>query len=87
MLRWHKYVLGFCLVAFALEIGLFLLFFPWTQWWDLNWIPVHSRSLAELWLSPYVRGAISGLGALDIYIAFAELVRQIRSIFTDRYRT
>jgi hypothetical protein len=74
-------MLGFCLVAFSLEIGLFLMLFPWSQWWELNWLPVHSPALAELWLSPYLRGAVSGLGALDLYIAIAELLRLIKSVF------
>jgi hypothetical protein len=77
--RWHRRVLGFCLVIFALELGLFLVVFPWLRSWDLNWVPVHSRKFAELWMSPYFRGALSGLGLLNIYIAIAEFARQLRS--------
>jgi hypothetical protein len=36
-----------------------------------------------LWLSPYLRGAVSGLGILDVYIAFAELFRQVKAAFTS----
>lgn len=85
--RWHSRILGFCLVAFALEIGLFLVMFPWTQWWELNWVAVHSPVLSELWLSSYVRGAVSGLGVLDVYIAFAELLRLIKSAFFSQSQT
>lgn len=80
-LKWHRRVLGFCLVVFAFELGLFLLVFPWLNNWDLSWVPVHSRTLSNLWMSRYFRGAISGLGLLNIYIAFVELLRQLRAIF------
>jgi hypothetical protein len=81
VVRWHSRILGFCIVIFALEIGLFLIAFPWTQWWEMNWVPLHAPALAHLWLSRYLRGAITGLGILDVYIAFAELFRLIKSAF------
>jgi hypothetical protein len=77
--RWHRRVLGFCLVIFAFELGLFLLVFPWLRSWDLNWVPVHSPRFADLWMNRYFRGALSGLGLLNIYIAIAEFARQLRS--------
>ncbi len=78
MLRWHRRVLGFCLVIFALELGLFLLAFPWRPEWEMSWIPVHSKRLAPIWMSPYFRGVVSGLGLLNLGVAFAELGRQIQ---------
>ena len=82
-LRWHQRVLGFCLVVFALELGLFLLVFPWLSSWNMSWIPVHSPEFTSLWMSRYFRGALSGLGILNLYIAFTELLRQIRSLFSS----
>jgi hypothetical protein len=32
-------------------------------------------------MSPYFRGALSGLGLLNIYVAFSELVKQVRALF------
>ena len=81
---WHRRVLGFCLVIFAFELGLFLLVFPWLRSWDLNWVPVHSQRFAGLWMSRYFRGALSGLGLLNIYIALAEFLRQLRLLFDER---
>src|ERR1700761_1868515 len=83
VLRWHRRVLGFCLVVFALELGLFLLFFPWRRDWEMSWIPVHSPTLAAIWMSPYFRGAISGLGLLNLAVAATEFSRQIK-IFQRR---
>jgi len=59
------------LYLFAL-LGLFLLVVPWTPIWDqatLPWIPAR----IGLWLrSGWVRGLVSGLGALDLLVAARE---------------
>ena len=83
VVRWHQHVLGFCLVVFALELGVFLLVFPWLRTWDLSWIPLQSPWLNDIWMSDYFRGALSGLGLLNIYVGVAELVRQIRLLFKN----
>ncbi len=80
-MRWHRRILGICLVIFAFELGLVLLIFPWLSNWDLNWLPLHSRFLSNVWLNPYFRGALSGLGVLNIYVAFLEALRQIATLF------
>jgi hypothetical protein len=80
-MKWHRHLLGFCLVIFAFELGLFLLIFPWLKAWDLSWVPLHSPRFSEIWMSRYFRGAFSGLGLLNIYIALAEAVKQIKSLF------
>ncbi len=79
--RWHRRILAFCLIVFALEIGLFLLAFPWTMWWGMNWIPAHSPYWNGLWMSRYFRGVISGLGLLNLYVAAGEFLRQVHSLF------
>ena len=70
-------------MIFAFELGLFLLVFPWLSNWDQNWVPVHSPRFASLWMSRYFRGALSGLGLLNIYVALAEAAKQLRSLFAD----
>ena len=82
-MRWQRRVLGFCLVVFAFELGLFLIIFPWQRNWDLSWAPRHSAILAEIWMSRYFRGALSGLGLLNIYVALGELVRQLKAMFGE----
>lgn len=80
-MRWHRRVLAFCLIIFAFELGLFLLVFPWLGGWEKSWVPLHSPHLTRLWMSRYFRGAISGLGLLNIYIALTEAVKQLKSLF------
>jgi hypothetical protein len=82
LLKWHQRVLGFCFAIFALEVGLFLLLFPWLNSWDLNWIPLQTRWLRDIWLNPYFRGALSGLGLINLYVGLSELGRQLRSLFS-----
>ena len=84
--RWHRRILGICLVIFAFELGLFLLVFPWRPNWDLNWIPLHSPFLSDFWMNQYFRGALSGLGLLNIYVAVVEAGRQIAALSTRKSR-
>jgi hypothetical protein len=79
--RWHRRIIGICLAVFAFDLGVFLLFFPWSRLWGQNWIPVHSPHFATLWMSHYFRGFVSGIGLLNLYIAITEFGRQIRSFF------
>ncbi len=80
-MKWHRRILGICLVIFAFELGLFLLVFPWLNNWEMSWIPMHSPILAAFWMSAYFRGALSGLGLLNVYVAFGEAAKQISAIF------
>lgn len=72
--RWLS--LGFTLVAF--EIGLFLTIYPWMDWWSLNHIstwasPSHIALLEDFWEDPFFRGAVTGLGLTNLWIALQRL--------------
>jgi hypothetical protein len=62
-------------VVFCFEVGVFLLVFPWMHAWDANGIADQSYWLHDLWDSAYFRGALSGLGVVNIYISLVELLR------------
>ena len=72
--RWYHKLGAVAASVLAFELGVFLLIFPWVTEWDLNaaFLPGWSR---ELWTNPYVRGAVSGLGLLNIYISVLEVFR------------
>jgi len=57
------------------EIGVLLVFLPWVGLWDSNFFLVHYPVLRPYLLHPSVRGAVSGLGALDIFVAAGMLRR------------
>lgn len=80
-LRWNQRILGLCFAVFSLEVGLFLVIFPWLSSWDLNWVPLRSAVFRSIWLSPYFRGALTGLGLINVYIGFVEFSGQFRSLF------
>lgn len=83
--HWYQKVWAVLLVTFCLEIGFFLLFFPWTTYWETNYFSQAIPAWHLYWYNSYVRGAVSGLGALNLYIAVLEIFRLRR--YTRRKRT
>jgi hypothetical protein len=64
--------------VFAGELGLCLIVLPWLSNWDVSYIPVHSPKLSDIWMSPYFRGLLSGLGLLNVYVALSEAARMVK---------
>jgi hypothetical protein len=62
-------------ILILFEVGALLLYLPWGNLWESHYFVVHYPALRPILLHPAVRGAISGLGALDILIA-AGMVRR-----------
>jgi len=52
-----------------------LLVFPWSDYWDNNFFSTFLPNLHPLWDNAYVRGGVSGLGVVNVMIAFGELFR------------
>lgn len=73
--RWFHKVWAVLLVTFCLEIGLFLLVFPWTEAWDNNYFANSIARIRQVWDNMYLRGAVSGLGLVNLYICAAEALR------------
>lgn len=64
----------FCI--FCLEVGLFLLFYPWIDaLWSRNWFLRLNPQCYALFMNEHFRGAVSGLGVLNLFIAFIEIMR------------
>jgi hypothetical protein len=61
------------LVGVFFEIGLVLVFVPWIDYWEHNYFAEMLPVLGEIIANPYLRGAVSGLGILNLYAAFSEL--------------
>ena len=62
------------LVAFFLEIGFVLLVAPWSTFWDRNYFAESFPSVQVVITNNFVRGAVSGLGLLNIAAGGWELV-------------
>ena len=71
-------LLRVCFAIFTFEIGLFLAVFPWIDIWSLNYFPGWIPGLENIWDDPYFRGAVTGLGLVNIYLACAEVLRLFR---------
>ena len=61
------------LAAFFLEVGFVLLVVPWSSYWDRNFFSLSWPPLHALLTSNYVRGAISGLGIVNVLVAVSEI--------------
>jgi hypothetical protein len=74
--------LGALLLAnFCFVVGVVLTLFPWLDWWEANYFSGFSPAWRQIWLNPYFRGAVSGIGLLNVYISFVEIFRLRR--FSD----
>ena len=73
--HWYHKMSAVVFVTFCLEVGLFLLIFPWTDYWDTNYFSTLIPAWSAYWGNLYVRGAISGLGMVNLYISFIEIFR------------
>ena len=57
------------MVVLAFEMGAMLLNLPWSGYWEQNYFLSHYPSLMKIVLHPSFRGAVSGVGVLDILLA------------------
>jgi hypothetical protein len=73
--RWYHKMSAVLFITFCLELGFFLLIFPWTEYWDGNFFSAIIPEWHRYWENMYVRGAVSGLGMVDLYISFVEMMR------------
>ena len=63
------------IVIVCLELGLFLIIFPWTDYWTSNYFATFIPQYFWIWDSAYFKGAISGLGVVNLTICFSEIIR------------
>ena len=64
---------GLLVVAYFLEVGLVLVLVPWSGFWERNYFAEAFPVLQEVVRNNYVRGAVSGLGIVNLLIGFDEL--------------
>jgi hypothetical protein len=67
--------LALLIVIVCLELGLFLLVFPWTDYWTSNYFATFIPRYFWVWDSAYFKGAISGLGVVNLLICVSEIFR------------
>jgi hypothetical protein len=62
-------------VLFCLEVGIILTALPWTRIWTDNSLLLGYPHIREFLTQNFVRGLVSGLGLVDIWMGVAEAVR------------
>jgi hypothetical protein len=67
-------------VLFCLEVGILLTVLPWTRLWTDNTLVASYPQLQEFLRYDFLRGLISGLGLVDIWLGIAEAVRYRESM-------
>ncbi len=68
-----KRILYVVFVLFCVELGLFLLVLPWSELWDRNALFAYVPSLRPVLINNFVRGALSGLGLLNLWVAASDI--------------
>ena len=73
--RWYHVVGSLIFIVFCMELGIFLAVFPWSDFWDRSFFLTLAPQWRQYWDNAFLRGGISGLGVVNVYIALAEIVR------------
>ena len=63
-------------------LGVVLIMIPWLGYWDHNFFLEKYPGLIPFMLHPSVRGAVTGLGALDVMLAGSILRGRADSVAT-----
>ncbi|HJZ71701.1 MAG TPA: hypothetical protein VKE51_08155 [Vicinamibacterales bacterium] len=74
----------FLYVIFFVQVGLLLIVLPWwPAFWEHNYFALAYPPLRSLLTNNFVRGAVSGLGFVNLFAGFADLAL----LFTTRDQT
>ncbi len=73
-------LLAILYIIFCFEMGVFLIIFPWTALWSKNYFAASYPWVSSLMRNYFLRGAVSGIGLADIWLAIYELWRLRRQL-------
>ena len=62
-------ILRVILLLLWLEMGLALILAPWSEFWEMNYFLYRYPELAFFVKNSFLRGAISGLGVMNVVFA------------------
>jgi hypothetical protein len=67
----------YLVIAYFLEVGLILILVPWSTFWERNYFAHVVPAVEWMVRSHAVRGAVSGLGVVNVLAGIADLVKLI----------
>jgi hypothetical protein len=71
------------IVAFFFEFGIALLVVPWSSFWDRNYFAQAVPVIHTIIKNNFVRGAVSGLGLINLASGLTELISLLLARHTD----
>lgn len=71
---WLQRLFVIVYVVFCIEIGIVVVALPWSVLWSNNNLLAHWPTVRHFSQLGFVRGAISGLGFLDLWLGISEAV-------------
>lgn len=72
------------LILLFLEVGLALIIVPWSTFWERNYFAQVIPVLGPIMTNNFVRGAISGLGVVNVVAGLTELGAVVMARFDAR---
>ena len=72
---WLRQIEVWVRIIVQLYLGLLIVALPWLRFWSDNSLFSYSETISVLASSGFVRGLVSGLGILNIYLAIREALR------------
>jgi hypothetical protein len=72
--HWLRRADLFLRVIIRLYVGIILVFLPWTHPWAYNRFFLYYAPVAKLLESGAIRGLVSGLGLLNLWIAISDAI-------------
>ncbi|MGA7621976.1 MAG: hypothetical protein WCA38_16910 [Candidatus Acidiferrales bacterium] len=75
-------LLRIVLLLLWLELGLLLILLPWSDMWDINYFLYQYPALGIFIENPYLRGAVSGLGVMNVLFALEAFRRGTSTVAT-----
>lgn len=68
------------LLLIWLEVGLVLILVPWSEIWEANYFLYQYPALGLFLKNAYLRGAISGLGIMNVFLALEAFRRRTSAV-------
>jgi len=65
-------------IVFCSEVGILLFILPWLSFWGKNYFIDHYPLVSGISRNYFLRGAVSGLGLADIWLAIYEIWRLLQ---------
>jgi hypothetical protein len=72
---WSARAASVLFAILCLEVGIFLIVYPWTESWGLNFLVTARPGWTPVLMSDQFRGGITGLGVLNLFLGVYEALR------------